>query len=64
MVKVVKNKKEFEEASKGKKVIIDFFATWCGPCKVIAPTFTKLSEEFKDIVFLKVDVDESEVSSV
>jgi len=44
----------------GKLVVIDFFATWCGPCKMIAPTLATMSDEMPDVVFLKVDVDENE----
>ncbi|XP_063994117.1 thioredoxin-2-like isoform X2 [Diachasmimorpha longicaudata] len=63
MVVIIENqndlKKRLEEAG-DKLVIIDFFATWCGPCKVIAPQFEELSKEHPDIVFLKVDVDDNE----
>lgn len=56
MVKVVSEESEIPQ--KGA-VVIDFYATWCGPCKRIAPTFEKLAEAFSGITFLKVDVDES-----
>ncbi|MEG0855364.1 MAG: thioredoxin [Terrisporobacter sp.] len=41
-------------------VIVDFFATWCAPCKMLAPVFSALGEEVKDRAeFLKVDIDKS-----
>ncbi|KYN44617.1 Thioredoxin-2, partial [Trachymyrmex septentrionalis] len=41
-------------------VVIDFFAVWCGPCKMIGPLIEELSKEMLDVVFLKIDVDECE----
>lgn len=46
------------------QVIVDFTATWCGPCRMIAPVFEELSTQFPTLVFLKVDVDEVEVSAL
>ena len=43
-----------------KLVVIDFTATWCGPCQMIKPAFYALSFEFKSVVFVSVDVDEAE----
>lgn len=61
MAKVVKTA-QFRgdvEESKGI-VVVDFFATWCGPCKMLAPVFESLGEEMKDQAkFIKVDIDES-----
>ncbi|KAK9753197.1 Thioredoxin [Popillia japonica] len=41
-------------------VVINFFATWCGPCKMIGPKVEDLAKEFNNILILKVDVDECE----
>ena len=47
--------------NKDKLVIVDFFATWCGPCRMLSEMLNSLSdEELKDVIVVKVDVDESE----
>jgi thioredoxin len=38
--------------------VLWFTASWCGPCKMITPTVEELSKQFKDVQFLKVDIDE------
>jgi len=60
-VKVMANDAELRTTldTSGKKLIVlDWTASWCGPCKKIAPTYEKLSEEYQDVLFLKADVDE------
>jgi len=54
----VKDQKQFEELiSSNKKVVVDFFASWCGPCRMMTPIFKELSEEDKETVYCKVDVE-------
>lgn len=64
MVHQVKTKAELEAKfndSGDKLVVVDFFATWCGPCKRIAPLLDQIAKEKEDkLVMLKVDVDEVE----
>ena len=57
---VIKTQSDSEFHSKISKsvVVVDFFATWCGPCKVISPRFHQFSDTYKNITFIQVDVDE------
>ena len=51
---------ENEVLKSDKPVLVDFFATWCGPCRQMLPIVTELSEEMSDkIKIVKMDVDES-----
>ena len=58
MLKHVNNRDEFNELIKEGTVLVDFFATWCGPCKMLSPVLEELSEE-SDVLIVKVDVDEA-----
>ncbi|KAK3233426.1 hypothetical protein CYMTET_56272 [Cymbomonas tetramitiformis] len=63
-VQTVKHQGDYDEfirkAAEDKRlVLVDFYANWCPPCKKLAPGYAKLSEEFLEPLFLKVDVDQS-----
>ena len=53
------NKDNFNKEIENGIILIDFFAKWCGPCKMISPILEELSNEIMDVSFCKVDVDES-----
>jgi len=55
----VNSSSEFKRAM-GEKglMVLDCFATWCGPCKVIAPQVVKFSHQYPNAMFYKLDVDE------
>jgi len=63
MVKKISSQAELERefrAAGDKAVIIDFYATWCEPCKSIAPKVSELEGKYPRVIVLKVDVDKLE----
>ena len=53
------NSSSFNEEIKEGIVLVDFFANWCGPCKMLSPIVDQVSNEFSNVKFLKLNVDES-----
>lgn len=60
MVKEIKDTEYEKIVKENKKVLIDCYANWCGPCKMLSPVIDALAEEIKDVKFYKVDVDNAE----
>ena len=58
IVKITKENFEEVVLKAEKKVLIDFWATWCGPCRMIAPFVEEIAQEREDIIVGKIDVDE------
>lgn len=56
----IENAEQFKEKTKDGKILVDFFATWCGPCSMLSPLVEKLAEENPDLTVLKIDVDKVE----
>ncbi|GAA0071915.1 thioredoxin [Clostridium sardiniense] len=44
-------------------VVVDFFATWCGPCKMLAPVLEDVQSEMEDVKIVKVDIDENKMAA-
>lgn len=58
IINLTKENFSTEVLSSDKKVVIDFWASWCGPCRMLGPVFEEASEEISDYKFCKVNVDE------
>ena len=48
-----------ELQSQGKKIVVDYWAKWCGPCKSLIPKLEGIEKNYTDVVFVKVDVDDN-----
>jgi thioredoxin 1 len=61
MAVVELNEENFESTITGNDfVIVDYWAPWCAPCRSFAPAYEKVSEEFPDVVFAKVNTEEQQ----
>ena len=57
---IIKNAAEYDALLKeNKAVFVDFYADWCGPCKMAGPVVEQLSKEYTDVKFVKVNVDDN-----
>ena len=59
VVKVTKDNFDTQVLQAAKPTLVDFYADWCGPCKMVGPLVEQLSDEHAEYVFCKVNVDES-----
>ena len=61
MANILNNSQFYNKVRTSDKVVVmDFFATWCGPCKMLTPIFESLSQEMgEEVDFAKVDIDRS-----
>ena len=59
IINITKENFEAEVLNSDKKILIDFFAVWCGPCKMVAPIVEEIADENPQIVVGKVNVDNS-----
>ena len=58
MVKELNAEEYSEIVNSSNPVVIDFHATWCGPCKVLSPILEELDDEIEGVEFVKLDVDQ------
>ncbi len=58
-MKIIKSNEEFNSLiNSDSLVVIDFFATWCGPCKMLSPVLENVSNVLNNVEFIKVDIDQ------
>ena len=58
MLKHIESVEQFEELLKNKKVVLDFYADWCGPCRMLSPIIEELAEQYgEEVAIAKLNVD-------
>lgn len=57
MIIYLENAKDFEEIIKNGTVLVDFYADWCGPCRMLGPVLEQIEKERPELTILKIDVD-------
>lgn len=57
MIKHLENMEDFNKEIANGNVVVDFFATWCGPCRIMGRVLEEIESKFPNITFLKVDTD-------
>ena len=56
--RVIRDEQELREVIKSGNVVVDFMASWCGPCKMLAPAIDTLAETKDNVIVVKADIDD------